>query len=248
MPTALLFASEGGAAAEQAVEKGISVNGPLVVASFDLFGITFNLTESIIVQWIVMLILFIVVLIITRNLKVVPETKRQAAAEWIVEFFRDTVNGTMGEKYPRHVPYFAALFCFIMLNNLMGLFGLRNPTADVSVTGSFAIITFCMVQYNKAKTGKFKGFMKSFVEPMPFMLPFNIIGEFANPLALALRLFGNMIAGTVINALIYFALGKLAILIPAIASLYFDIFSAVMQAYIFIMLSMSYISSADCEG
>lgn len=237
MPTALMLASEA----------GITVNGPLVVASFDLFGITFNLTESIIVQWLVIAILLAVVLILTHNMKVVPETKRQAAAEWIVNFFIDTVDTTMGKKYNKYRAYIMALFCFIMLQNLMGLLGLRNPTADVSVTGTLAVITFCLVQYNKGKTGKFVGFMKSFVEPLPFMLPFNIIGEFANPLALALRLFGNMIAGTVINALIYFALGKLAILIPAIASLYFDIFSAVMQAYIFIMLSMSYISSADCS-
>ena len=237
MPTALMFAS---------AEGGITVNGPLVVASFKLFGMNFNLTESVIVQWFVILLLLVVVLILTSNLKVVPETKRQAAAEMIVDFFRSTVDGTMGAKYGAHIPYFAALFCFIMINNLMGLLGLRNPTADVSVTGAFAIITFCMTQYNKGKTGKFKGFMKSFVEPMPFMLPFNIIGEFANPLALTLRLFGNMVAGLVIGALIYFALGHFAILIPAVASLYFDIFSAVMQAYIFMMLSMSYISSADC--
>ncbi len=238
MPTALMLAAEG----------GITVNGPLVVASFDLFGMKFNLTESIIVQWIVIAILLAVVLILTHNMKVVPETKRQAAAEMIVGFFTDTVDTTMGPKYNKYRAYIMALFCFIMLQNLMGLLGLRNPTADVSVTGTLAVITFCLVQYTKGKTGKFKGYMKSFVEPLPFMLPFNIIGEFANPLALALRLFGNMIAGTVINALIYFALGKLAILIPAIASLYFDIFSAVMQAYIFIMLSMSYITSADCEG
>ena len=180
-------------------------------------------------------------------MKVVPETKRQAAAEWIVEFFTSTVDSTMGNKYNKYRPYFMALFCFIMVNNLMGLLGLRNPTADVSVTGSFAIITFFMVQVNRAKTGKFKGYMKSFVEPLPFMLPFNIIGEFANPLALTLRLFGNMVAGMVISALIYFALGNFAVLVPAVASLYFDIFSAVMQAYIFIMLSMSYISSAECE-
>ena len=238
MPTALMLAAEG----------GITVNGPLVVASFDLFGMKFNLTESIIVQWVVIAILLAVVLILTHNMKVVPETKRQAAAEMIVGFFTDTVDTTMGPKYNKYRAYIMALFCFIMLQNLMGLLGLRNPTADVSVTGTLAVITFCLVQYNKGKTGKFKGYMKSFIEPLPFMLPFNIIGEFANPLALALRLFGNMIAGTVINALIYFALGKLAILIPAIASLYFDIFSAVMQAYIFIMLSMSYITSADCEG
>lgn len=237
MPTVLALASEG----------GITVNGPLVVWSFNLFGIDFNLTESIIVQWFVILILLTVVLILTHNMKVVPETKRQAAAEWIVEFFTDTVDSTMGPKYNKYRPYFMALFCFIMINNLMGLLGLRNPTADVSVTGALAIITFCMVQYNKGKTGKFKGYMKSFVEPLPFMLPFNIIGEFANPLALTLRLFGNMVAGIVIGSLIYFALGNFAILIPAVASLYFDIFSAVMQAYIFIMLSMSYISSAECE-
>ncbi len=236
MPTVLALASEG----------GITVNGPLVVASFNLFGITFNLTESVIVQWFVILVLLAVVLILTHNMKVVPETKRQAAAEWIVEFFTSTVDSTMGPKYNKYRPYFMALFCYIMLNNLMGLLGLRNPTADVSVTGSFAIITFFMVQINRAKTGKFKGYMKSFVEPLPFMLPFNIIGEFANPLALTLRLFGNMIAGTVIGSLIYFALGNFAILVPAVTSLYFDIFSAVMQAYIFIMLSMSYISSAEC--
>lgn len=237
MPTALMLAAE----------EGISVNGPLVVKSFNIGGITINLTESIIVQWFVIAILLVVVLVLTRNLKVVPETKRQAAAEWIVEFFRDTVDGTMGTKYKAYRSYIAALFCFIMINNLMGLLGLRNPTADVSVTGAFAVITFFLVQYNKGKTGKFKGYMKSFVEPLPFMLPFNIIGEFANPLSLTLRLFGNMVAGTVIGALIYFALGNFAILVPAVASLYFDIFSAVMQAYIFIMLSMSYISSADCS-
>lgn len=238
MPTALMLAAE----------DGITVNGPLVVTSFKLFGIDINLTESIIVQWVVIAIWLAVVLILAHNLKVVPETKRQVAAEWIVGFFIDTVDTTMGPKYNKYRPYIMTLFCFIVLQNLMGLLGLRNPTADVSVTGTLAVITFCLVQYNKGKTGKFKGYMKSFVEPLPFMLPFNIIGEFANPLALALRLFGNMIAGTVINALIYFALKWAAVLIPAIASLYFDIFSAVMQAYIFIMLSMSYISSADCEG
>ncbi|MGN1422913.1 MAG: F0F1 ATP synthase subunit A [Oscillospiraceae bacterium] len=237
MPTALLLASESG---------GITVNGPLVVASFELFGITWNLTESIIVQWLVILILLAVVLILTHNMKVIPETRRQAAAEWIVEFFRGTVDMSMGTKYKVYQPYIAALFCFSLISSLMSLLGLRSPTADISVTGAWALITFVMIQYNRAKTGKAKGYFKSFIEPMPFMLPFNIIGEVANPVSLALRHFGNLVAGMVIGSLIYFALGNFAILVPAIASLYFDIFSAVMQAYIFIMLSMSYISSAEC--
>lgn len=240
MPTALMLASE-------ASERSLEVNGALKVVELFGEGSGLWLTESVIVQWIVILILLAVVLVLTHNMKPVPETKRQAAAEMLVEFVRDTVDGTMGKKYNAYTSYIMTLLCYIMINNLMGLLGLRNPTADVSVTGTFAIMTFFLVQYNRAKTGKFKGYFKAFVEPLPFMLPFNIIGEFANPLALALRLFGNMVAGTVIGALIYFALGNFAILVPAVTSLYFDIFSAVMQAYIFIMLSMSYISSAECE-
>ena len=237
MPTALLLASEA----------GFNISGPLVVASFDLFGITFNLTESVIVQWIVILILLAVILILTHNMKVIPETRRQAAAEMIVSFFSNTVDESMGTKYYRYKPYIATLFCFVLISGLMGLLGLRSPAADVSVTGTWAVITFIMTQFNRGKTGKLKGYMKSFVEPLPFMLPFNIIGEFANPLSMALRLFGNMVAGMVIGGLIYFALGNFAILVPAVASLYFDIFSAVIQSYIFIMLTMSYVSSAECE-
>ena len=244
MPNALMLAAE----AAETAKRTLTVNGPLkAIKLFEANGTEFWLTESVIVQWIVILILLVVVLVLTHNMKVVPETKRQAAAEMLVEFVRDTVHGTMGSKYNAYTPYIMTLLCYIMINNLMGLLGLRNPTADVSVTGTLAIITFFLVQYNRAKTGKLKGYFHAFIEPLPFMLPFNIIGEFANPLALALRLFGNMVAGTVIGGLIYFALGNFAILVPAVASLYFDIFSAVMQAYIFIMLSMSYISSAECE-
>lgn len=237
MPAALLMASEA----------GFTVNGPLVVASFDLFGITWNLTESVIVQWIVMLILLVVMLILTHKMEVIPKTKRQAMAEWIVTLVQGMVDTTMGEKYKKYTTYIGALLCFILINNLMSLLGLRNPTADISVTGAMAIITFVMTQYNRAKTGKVKGYFHAFIEPMPFMLPFNIIGEIANPVSQALRLFGNMVAGMVIGGLIYFALGNFAILIPAVASLYFDIFSAVIQAYIFTTLTMAYISGAECE-
>ena len=230
-----------------ASEAGFTVNGPLVVASFDLFGITWNLTESVIVQWIVMLILPCGMLILTRKMEVIPKTKRQAMAEWIVTLVQGMVDTTMGEKYKKYTTYIGALLCFILINNLMSLLGLRNPTADISVTGAMAIITFVMTQYNRAKTGKVKGYFHAFIEPMPFMLPFNIIGEIANPVSQALRLFGNMVAGMVIGGLIYFALGNFAILIPAVASLYFDIFSAVIQAYIFTTLTMAYISGAECE-
>ena len=237
MPAALLLASEG----------SFTVEGPLVIASFDLFGITWNLTETVIIQWIVMLVLLAVILVITHNMKVIPQTRRQAMAEWIVTFVQDMVETTMGPKYKGYTTYIGALLCFLLLNNLMSLFGLKNPTSDISVTGAIAIITFVLTQYNRAKTGKFKGYFGSFVQPMPFMLPFNIIGEIANPVSQALRIFGNMVAGMVIGGLIYFALGNFAILVPAVMSLYFDVFSAVIQAYIFTTLTMAYISGAECD-
>ena len=149
MPTALMLASA-------AAERKLEVNGALKVVELFGEGSGFWLTESVIVQWIVILILLAVVLILRHNLKPVPETRRQAAAEMLVEFVRDTVHGTMGEKYNAYTPYIMTLLCYIMINNLMGLMGLRNPTADISVTGTFAIMTFILVQYNRAKTGKFK--------------------------------------------------------------------------------------------
>ncbi|MGN1340041.1 MAG: F0F1 ATP synthase subunit A [Oscillospiraceae bacterium] len=237
MPAALLMASEA----------SFTVNGPHIVHQFELFGITWNLTETVVIQWIVMLILLVVMLIITHKMEVIPKTRRQVMAEWIVTFAQGMVDTTMGPKYRGYTTYIGSLICFLILNNLMSLFGLKNPTSDISVTGAIAIITFVLTQYNRAKTGGFKGYFKAFVDPMPFMLPFNIIGEIANPVSQALRIFGNMVAGMVIGGLIYFALGNFAILIPAITSLYFDIFSAIIQAYIFTTLTMAYISGAECE-
>ncbi len=246
MSTALLMASE---AAAEAAESAFTINGPLVVASWEMFGMTWNLTESVIVQWIVMAIILVICLVLGTGLKVVPTTRRQALAEWLVTFVNDMVDGSMGEKYKSYRPYIGILLVYVILCNLISLLGLRAPTADVSVTGTLAIITFFMTQYNRAKTGKLKGYLKSFIDPLPFMLPSNIIGEISNPVSMALRLFGNMVAGMVIGGLIYWALGNVMppVVIPAVASLYFDIFSGVIQAYIFTMLTMSYISNAECE-
>lgn len=232
-----------------ASESAFTINGPLVVASWEMFGMTWNLTESVIVQWIVIALLGLLFFVLGRKLKVVPTSRRQALAEWLVTFVIDMVDGTMGEKYKSYRPYIGMLIIYVIVCNLIGLLGLRSPTADVSVTATLAIITFCMTQYNRAKTGGVKGYFKSFIDPLPFMLPSNIIGEISNPVSMALRLFGNMVAGMVIGGLIYWALGSFMppVFVPAVASLYFDIFSGVIQAYIFTMLTMSYVSNAECE-
>lgn len=233
-------------------ERSFTVNGPMEVASFDLFGMTFHLSESVVVEWFVVVLLGVVFFILGRNLKVKPTSRRQMAAEYLVGLFSGMVKDTMGISYKKYTPYIGALFCFSIISSLMGLLGLRAPTADISVVASWAAITFILVQRNKFKTGGVKGYFKSFVDPIPFMLPFNIIGEIANPLSQALRHFGNIVSGMVIGGLIYFALGGFAagvfsIGLPAILSLYFDLFSSFLQAYIFVTLTMSYVSMAECD-
>ena len=228
-------------------EEAYSVNGPMKVFEYELFGMKFAFSESIVVEWIVMIILAVVFFILGRNLKVRPTSKRQVIAEMMVSTFSGMVNDTMGIRYKKYTPYISALFCFSILSSLMGLLGLRAPTADVSVVGAWGIITFILVQRNKFRTGGVKGFFKAFVDPMPFMLPFNIIGEVANPLSQTLRHFGNILTGMVIGGLIYYALGTFAIGIPAVLSLYFDLFSSLIQAYIFVTLTMSYVAMAETD-
>ncbi len=229
-----------------------TVEGPLESISFNLGGWRVVISESVVVQWIVMLILAVVFFILGRNLKVKATSRRQMAAEYLVSFFRGMVKDTMGVKYNKYTAYIGALFCFSILSSLMGLLGLRTPTSDLSVIAAWGIVTFVLTQRNKFKTGGVKGFFKGFIEPLPFMLPFNIIGEIANPVSQTLRHFANILAGSVIGGLIYFALGQIAnglasIGIPAILSLYFDLFSSFIQAYIFCTLTMAYVSMAECS-
>ncbi len=228
-------------------DSTFTVNGALKSAEFELFGATFTLSEVVIVQWFVVVLLGVLFFVLGRNLKVKPTSRRQMLAEMIVGLFTGMVNDSMGVKYKKYTPYISALFCFSLTSSLMGLLGLRAPTSDISVVGAWALITFVLVQRNRAKTGGVKGYFKSFIEPMPFMLPFNLIGEVANPMSQALRHFGNIVSGMVIGGLIYFALGNFAIGLPAVLSLYFDLFSSVVQAYIFVTLTMSYVAMAECD-
>lgn len=231
----------------ETAEKTFTVEGPLVAGSFEIFGITINITETVIIQFGIVAALSVLFFILGRKLAVRPEGKRQVIAEYIVSFFTNNVKENMGDSYHRYTPYIGAIFCLSLISSLTGLLGLKAPTGDLSIVASWGIITFIMIQRNKLKTGGLKGFGKSLMDPVFIMLPFNIISEFATPVSMTLRHFGNILAGGVIGGLIYYALGNFAIGIPAVASLYFDLFSAVIQAYIFVMLTMVNISMAECD-
>lgn len=165
--------------------------------------------------------------------------------ELIVEMLDKMTLSSMGKKHGhKFTNYIGTLFIFILLSNLAGLIGLRSPTADYGVTFGLALITFILIHYNGFKYQKF-GHIKSLFEPV-LLAPINIIGELATPLSLSLRLFGNVLSGTVMLALIYGLVPKLILTfispIMAGAHVYFDIFSGAIQTYVFCMLTMTFIS------
>lgn len=227
---------------------------------FTIFGIP--ITETIVNTWLVMGIITILCLVLTKDLKRTPDTKRQQIAESIVVWFDTLVQSNMGSGYKEFVPFIAALFSLSALSSLSSLFGLYAPTADLSTTLGWALMVFVMITYTKIKTNGIKGYLKGFTEPVFILTPFNILGEVSTPMSMAFRHFGNIASGAVVSGLIYGALSVLShsllrwlplglgeiplfqIGLPALLSIYFDLFTSILQAYIFCMLTMIYIASA----
>lgn len=215
----------------------------------------FTISESVVTGWLVILIVLAVCLILTRNLQKVPTSKRQCAAEYIVETVNNMIGANMGSDSMAYAPYIAAVFAYILFGTLISMIGFRSITADISVTGSLALMTFVLITYTKIRSHGIGKYLLSFVNPL------NIISEIATPVAMALRLFGNVAGGMIITVILYAALGAASgsvynllgftadayyfnifqIGIPAVLSIYFDLFSGAIQSYVFIMLTMAYI-------
>lgn len=211
------------------------MQGPRTV--FTIFG--FPIKESVFNTWIVMVVIIVLAMFLRRRLETRPG-KAQNIAELIVEGFSAIVKSTMGEKNIGFTPYMGTLFLLIFLSNILGIFGLRTPTADINITVGYALMTFFAIHYFGLKSKGF-GYLKGFFEPIFVIAPINVIGELAKPVSLSMRLFGNMLGGAVISALIS---GAVALFVPAVASIYFDLFSGLLQSFIFTMLSMVFISLA----
>src|SRR5690625_1071005 len=165
--------------------------------------------------------------------------------EILVEAINNLVDSTMGSKNMRFAPYIFSLMCFLAVSNLLGLIGLTPPTSDYSVTFSLALITFSLTQIMAFKTARgLGGYLKGFTEPMAFLTPLNVIGELANPISLSFRLFGNIMSGGIIMGLLYSALGYFAPIVTPVLHGYFDVFSGLLQTFIFGMLTMIFIGGA----
>lgn len=204
---------------------------------FYIYGLP--ITETITVTWIIMAVLLILAWLGGKNLERIPRTFQN-----IMEIIVDGINGltksTMGEDKMFFAPYMGTLALYLVVANLSGLLGFRPPTADLNTTFALSILTFLATQYFGLRSKGFD-YLKGLAEPFVLLLPLNIIGELANPISLSFRLFGNIVGGLIIMSLIY---SVTPIVVPVLPHIYFDVFSGLLQTFIFVMLSMVFISGA----
>lgn len=228
-------------------DLGFMIKG---VFKYSFFGHEVWITTSHICLLIVILVITIFCIAANIAIKKAGDVPSgfQNFAELVVEFLDSMVGSTMGKAAPKFANYIGTLFIFILCSNISGLFGLRPPTADYGVTLPLGLITFCLIFFNKLKYQKISGFIKGLCDPWPFWAPINVIGDVAVPISLSLRLFANVLSGTVMMALVYGLLSSVAYAWPAALHVYFDLFSGAIQTYVFCMLTMTYVTDAIGDG
>ena len=156
----------------------------------------------------------------------------------LTRFVEDALGKDGAKKY---INYIGVLFMYIFFCNTSGIFGLRPPTADFGTTLCLALITFVMIEYADIRYNKWN-MVKGLFEPFPLFFPMNVISIFSTPLSMSLRLFGNILGGTVLMALYYGMLPWFAkIGVPSALHAYFDVFSGAIQTYVFCMLTVTFI-------
>lgn len=211
------------------------------IFSFNIGGFPINITRDVVVQWVVILILGIAAYLLTRNLKRVPD-KRQIVLESIYTYVHNLVRDNIGESFMSYIPYVGTLVIYLLSLNLIGIIGIKPPTENLSVTLGLGLTSFFVINGTAIKRNGAWGYTKGLGEPYLLMLPINIMERVMLPVSLALRLFGNMMAATMLVEMIYEALGSVTwaaqIGLPIIAHGYFDLFDGTIQMLVFTMLTI----------
>jgi len=207
----------------------------------------FSISYTIIYTWIAMAVLIIAALIIRLTVFKNPKDDpggAQNAVEMIVETVSKYTNAQAHGTGELLCSYILSIGALLIMSAFLELFRVRPPTADITMTFSLALMTFILINVYGFKRKGFKGRMKSLAAPIAIVFPFRIISDLAIPVSLACRLFGNMLGGMIVIDLLYMALGSNAVGIPSVMGLYFNAFHPLIQTYIFITLTLTFINEA----
>ena len=247
--------------------------------TFIIGNMKLNLNQTILNTWAIMALIITIITLGTRKLSVERPSKFQIVLEEYYHFIENTFLATFEEEKEKFIPFFGALFAFILFSNLSlflfpfvvtitkgenGIYEVhhffRTPTADPNTTVGLALIVLFVTTYTAIKKSGLKRYLKSYIEPMWFMLPLNIVEKISNVLNTSMRLFGNMLAGLVIAGLLYSLVGRhfmqsitknlvggpfsFSVGWPMVLQLYLDLFVGVIQACVFTILSSVYVSES----
>ena len=197
--------------------------------------------ESVIVTLFISILLLVLGLVLTSGFRVENPSRRQLAVEPFVLWLQKFFEGPLSPKGKRYAPYMMTIACYVALANIFYVFGIKPPTKDLTVTAALAVMSIVLVQMAGIQTKGVKGWLHSFLEPMPAMLPMNILELFIKPVSLCMRLFGNVLGAFIIMCMIE---GLVRIIVPVPFSLYFDFFDGLIQVYVFTLLTSMYIVEA----
>ena len=203
-------------------------------------NLTFNL-EAIAMTWIVCGLLIVFGLLATYKKARIPGTWQILGELFVSQFFslaEDALDKEMAKKYG---PLICALFMFLVLSNWLGILPhLEEPTRDLNTPLSLGIMGFVIAHYVGIKTKGIKAYAKEYFEPIFFMMPLNLIGELAKIVSISFRLFGNIMGGSIIILVVSYLTYN--ILLPPFLNAFFGFFVGAIQAFVFTMLTLVYIS------
>lgn len=205
-----------------------------------LFG-GIKVAESVAVTWIIMAVMVGASILFVRNLKVEHPGKKQLVLEAIYTFFYHFFDDMLGEHGKRYISYLITVVWFLGIANSISLFGLKPPTKDIGVTAAISIMSIVFIEYSAIHAKGFMGTIRAFADPVPVLVPINILELFIRPLSLCMRLFGNVLGSFVVMELLK---GLFAFFLPVPFSLYFDIFDGFIQAYVFVFLTALFMKEA----
>ena len=233
----LVFGDKGGLKTDALSNALMEELESKIVFTIPIFG-GIPIYESVVVTWIIMAVLVLLSMALVRNLRVENPGRVQLFLESSIGFLRNFFVDIVGEEGLMYVPYLISTAIFIGVANLIGLIGFIPPTKDLNMTAALAVMSIFTIEYAGFHRKGMKGFMRSFAEPVAFILPINILEIFIRPVSLCMRLFGNVLGSFVVMELIKL---MVPLFVPIPFTCYFDIFDGLIQAYVFVFLTALFI-------
>lgn len=210
-----------------------------------LFGM--DISSTVVITWMAMALILVIAVLL--RIFVIPRMQEKPKGiQNALEIAVDGICNYTESRAPglgKNLPAYLFSLAFLMIGcAFVEFFGLRAPTADITMTFAMALITFVLINYYGIKKKGVGGRIKSMSQPTPVIFPIKIVTDLAVPVSMACRLFGNMLGGMIVMELLYYALGNAALYIPSVLGLYFNVFHPCIQAFIFVTLTLSFINEA----